>query len=93
MRILTCYLPCQKPASRLTIEVVSNIERAKPDTPEELIPKGMFRCFVCWQIKSSKHFADELYNKRVCKECYPFISEQDVGYMVAFDRRRGFANT
>ena len=92
MRILTCYFPCL-PASQLTIEIVSNVEWAKPDTPEDLIPKGMFRCFVCWQIKTPKHFADEIYNKHICKECYPFLSERDVGHLIWFDRRRGFTNT
>jgi len=51
-----------------------------------------FTCFVCLQQKGKKkHFGGLVEEQKVCRECYPFVDEQDVGCLVKFDERHGFA--
>jgi hypothetical protein len=55
--------------------------RMPSPTKEELARcPDRFRCFVCLQVKGKKkHFGGEVLGQRVCKECFPYIDEWDIG--------------
>jgi len=51
-----------------------------------------FRCYACLVVKGkNRHFAELMLNKRICRKCYPYLDEQDVQAIIAFDRRHGFS--
>ena len=55
-----------------------------------LIP-DQFRCYICYEHYLKKDFGGCLLNQRICRHCYPWVDEWDVGIMIRFDLRRGFA--
>ena len=90
MNILISWEPTIEPVDEITIDILPCYDFIKPHPPLDRIPKGMFRCFICLQTKTPKHFGDYLHDQKVCKECYSFASEWGVGCLIQFDRRRGF---
>ena len=51
-----------------------------------------FRCYACLQTKGKKrHFGGEVLEKRICRECYPFVDESDVAAWMRFDKWHGFS--
>ena len=91
MIVIKHYLNIEPP-SRLTVTIVENIDRLRPNPnpPEDIIPKGSFRCFVCQQIKGKKQFGDIIRDKKVCRECYHYVTDWGVGCSIKWDRSRGF---
>ena len=89
MRIVTRWYPnLETPPSELTILILPNIVRELPKN--ETPPSGAFRCFVCWEIKGRRHFGGRVYDRQVCKECYPYVDDWLVSCLIHFDKRRGF---
>lgn len=89
MRIVTRWYPnLEPPPSEVTILILPNIVRELPEN--ETPPSGAFRCFICWEIKGRKHFGGRVYGKNICRECYPYTSDWEIGCLIYFDRRRGF---
>ena len=90
MRILIVHYPFSGEVKKLTIEIVPcnelNTEPYSPDTPDD-----MFRCFVCLEMKTPKHYAGRLRDRKVCRECWRFVDDWKVGCLILFDRKRGFA--
>ncbi len=88
MKIIVQHSRAVKVVDELTIEVLPCYDFIKPHP--EIVPEGMFRCFICQKLKGPKHYGDIVFDQKVCKECYPFVTEWGVGCLVKFDSRRGF---
>ncbi len=82
--------------SRVT-ELTITIERYTPRVPNptklemDSCPAS-FRCYSCLERKGKKrHFGGLILEKRICRECYPYVDEADVGAMIRFDMWHGFS--
>ena len=50
-----------------------------------------FRCYSCLDRKGrSRHFGGLVLDKRICRECYPYLDEAAVGGLIKFDMKHGF---
>lgn len=62
-----------------------------PTEDEKRECPASFRCYACLERKGKKrHFGGLVLDKRICRGCYPFVDEWDVGMMIKFDERHGF---
>lgn len=95
MTILTIYYASNEVVDQLTIEIVdlpTCVIRRKPSPDPDDIPKGYFRCFVCYGIKTPRHFGDYVFDQKVCREYFPYVDEELIGSLIVFDRLHGFNN-
>lgn len=67
-------------------------ERPQPiPTEEELgATPNLFRCFVCLRFRGKRKLGSIIREKRICRMCSPYVDDQSVRGLIAFDRRHGF---
>ena len=62
-----------------------------PSKEELALCPERFRCYSCLRLRGKKHhFGGLVLDRRICRECYPYLDEADVGAMIAFDLYHGF---
>ena len=75
------------------IEILPDVPPRFPNPTEAEMENcpASFRCFACLERKGKKkHFAGEVLEKRICRTCYPYADEAEVGRMIRFDMKHGF---
>lgn len=67
-------------------------ERPQPKPTEEELgaTPNIFRCFVCLRSRGKGQLGRIVYEKRICRMCSPYVDDQSVRGLIAFDRRHGF---
>lgn len=76
-----------------TIEI-SYAEWHSPTDAEWADVPEKFVCFNCGEERLRKDFGGFRWvRKRICKYCYPWVSEWEVGCQVKFLNARGFGGT
>ena len=50
-----------------------------------------WRCYVCGELHRKKDFGGYLIKQRICRDCYPWVDDRGIGYLIVWDERRGYA--